>query len=85
MNSELEPKLSPLAAQPQMPSRAKQGWFRSVSSHLNIGQKISYGYAIALGVAVIGTTAGFIVGDRFQHAALERHNRFDKRFIFTTR
>ncbi|WP_242065564.1 ATP-binding protein [Trichocoleus sp. FACHB-262] len=79
MNSELDPKSSQLAAQPQTsPLMVKQGWLRRVSRRLSIGQKISYGYAIALGVAVIGTTAGFVVGDRFQHAALERHNRAEE-------
>nr|WP_290221564.1 ATP-binding protein [Trichocoleus desertorum] len=80
MNSELEPKPSQLAAQPPtLPSMVvKQGWFRRISCRLSIGQKISYGYAIALGVAVVGTTVGFVIGDRFHHAALERHNRVEE-------
>ncbi|MBW4486958.1 MAG: HAMP domain-containing protein [Trichocoleus desertorum ATA4-8-CV12] len=57
---------------------AKQGWLRRVITRLGIGQKIGYGYAIALGVAALGTTIGFVVGDRFQHAALERHNQAEE-------
>ena len=79
MNSELESKPSQLAAQPPtLPPMVNQGWLRRVSRRLSIGQKISYGYAIALGVAVVGTTVGFVIGDRFQRTALDRHNRAEE-------
>ncbi|MDY7024165.1 MAG: histidine kinase dimerization/phospho-acceptor domain-containing protein, partial [Cyanobacteriota bacterium] len=39
---------------------------------LKVGQKISLGYALALGIAVSGTIAGFVVGNYYRHQAKER-------------
>jgi signal transduction histidine kinase/CheY-like chemotaxis protein len=39
---------------------------------LKVGQKISLGYTIAIGVAVLGTMSGFIIGDRYREEARER-------------
>jgi two-component system NtrC family sensor kinase len=73
MNSELEPNASQPDTEPtNFLSSPQPGWLRRVSSRLSIGHKISYGYAIALGVAVIGTTAGFVIGDCFYQQALAR-------------
>ena len=36
---------------------------------LSISSKITFGYAVTLGIAVVGTTVGFIIGDRYQHEA----------------
>lgn len=38
---------------------------------LKVGQKISLGYGIALGIAVFGTTIGVILGEIYQHHAWE--------------
>ncbi len=38
-------------------------------NRLKLGQKIGYGYALALGIAVLGITTGFLVGDHYQHKA----------------
>ncbi len=38
-------------------------------NHLKLGQKIGYGYALALGIAILGITTGFLVGDHYQHKA----------------
>jgi HAMP domain-containing protein len=40
-------------------------WF----SRLKLGQKIGFGHAIALGIAIVGITTGFLVGDYYQHEA----------------
>ncbi|NET90490.1 MAG: HAMP domain-containing protein [Kamptonema sp. SIO1D9] len=37
-----------------------------------VGQKISIGYGIALGIAIGGTTIGIVIGDRYQHQAWEK-------------
>jgi signal transduction histidine kinase len=42
-------------------------WF----SRLRVGQKIGLGYAIALGVAVSGTIAGFAIGNQYENRAIE--------------
>lgn len=44
-------------------------WIAQVISPLGINKKISLGYAIALGIVVLGTTAGLIIGDYYHHQA----------------
>ncbi len=36
---------------------------------LSISNKISFGYALTLGIAVVGTTVGFVIGDHYQQEA----------------
>ncbi|MEG4030088.1 MULTISPECIES: ATP-binding protein [unclassified Microcoleus] len=43
-------------------------------NHLRIGQKISYGYALAIGIAILGTGAGLRLGDYFRKQALVQVN-----------
>ncbi|MGD1804802.1 ATP-binding protein [Dapis sp. BLCC M126] len=42
------------------------------SKGLSIAQKIGYGYSLAVGIAVLGTTVGLIVGDYYQRQAQEQ-------------
>ncbi len=49
-------------------------WVRERFNHLRIGQKISYGYALAIGIAIVGTGAGLKVGDHFRKQALIQVN-----------
>ena len=49
-------------------------WLRERFNHLRIGQKISYGYALAIGIAIFGTGAGLKVGDYFRQQALIQVN-----------
>ncbi len=46
-------------------------WFR----RLSVAQKIGFGYAIAIGVGVLGTVTGTLIGDYYQQQAVkkERH------------
>jgi PAS domain S-box-containing protein len=39
---------------------------------LNIRQKISYGYAVAIGVAALGTSAGLLVGEYYQRQVAQQ-------------
>ncbi|MBD2741823.1 PAS domain S-box protein [Coleofasciculus sp. FACHB-1120] len=39
---------------------------------LNIRQKISYGYAVAIGIAALGTSAGLLVGEYYQRQVAEQ-------------
>ena len=41
---------------------------------MRIGQKISYGYALAIGIAIFGTAAGQRLGDYFRKQALVQVN-----------
>ncbi|MDZ8051074.1 MAG: sensor histidine kinase [Aulosira sp. ZfuVER01] len=45
--------------------------FSQIINGLSIGNKIKFGYAIALGVGILGTTIGLILGDRYQQRALK--------------
>ncbi|MCW6048877.1 HAMP domain-containing protein [Lyngbya sp. CCAP 1446/10] len=49
-------------------------WVRERFNHLRIGQKISYGYALAIGIAILGTGAGLKAGDYFRKQALIQVN-----------
>ncbi|MDX2229188.1 MAG: ATP-binding protein [Leptolyngbyaceae cyanobacterium bins.349] len=60
-------------------------------NQLGIGQKIAYGYALAIGIASLGATLGVIIGDYFQLQAQQKSeiahdqedllNRLDKQVI----
>lgn len=43
-------------------------------NHLRIGQRISYGYALAIGIVILGTGAGLRLGDYFRKQALVQVN-----------
>ncbi|MEP0851054.1 MULTISPECIES: ATP-binding protein [Cyanophyceae] len=47
-------------------------WIAQLSRRLSISNKISYGYALTLGIVVVGTTAGFTIGDSFERTAKEQ-------------
>jgi two-component system NtrC family sensor kinase len=49
-------------------------WLKGRFNHLRIGQKISYGYALAIGIAIFGTAAGQRLGDYFRKQALVQVN-----------
>ncbi|WP_019487160.1 sensor histidine kinase [Kamptonema sp. PCC 6506] len=44
-------------------------------SSLSINQKIGYGYAVSIGIAVLGTGAGLALGDYYQRQAKEKLER----------
>ncbi|MBD2356761.1 HAMP domain-containing histidine kinase [Tolypothrix sp. FACHB-123] len=46
--------------------------FLQLISGLSISNKIKFGYAIALGVGIFGTTIGLILGDRYQQQAFKK-------------
>ncbi|HEY9730045.1 MAG TPA: ATP-binding protein [Chroococcales cyanobacterium] len=56
------------------PPQPSTNWISQVIRRLSISQKISCGYALTLSIAVLGTTAGFIVGDRYQQQARVKEN-----------
>lgn len=74
LKSDLEaPQLCPPKS--MNPQHALRRWVGRTTRRLSIHKKISLGYAIALGIAVLGTTTGFVVGDYYQRQAkvLEEH------------
>ena len=51
-------------------------------NNLNISQKIAYGYALALSIAVVGTTMGLVVGNTYQRQAYQlREDELEEREI----
>ncbi|MEH2159491.1 MAG: ATP-binding protein [Nostoc sp.] len=53
-------------------------WVQQKFHRLSIRQKIFYGYGLALGVAVLGTTAGLVIGDRYFQQARQHHLLIDE-------
>ncbi|MEH2043741.1 hypothetical protein [Nostoc sp.] len=48
---------------------SQKGWFSKYyqrSDGLSIGNKIKFGYSLALGVGIVGTTIGLVLGDHYQ-------------------
>ena len=66
----------------RVPSESQQqskNWLVRALRRLSISHKISCGYALTLGIAVLGTTAGFVIGDYCQQKArLQEKNAQDK-------
>jgi signal transduction histidine kinase len=50
----------------QLPS---QRWLSRVTRRLSIRQKIACGYALSLGIAVLGTTVGVVIGNHYERQA----------------
>lgn len=48
---------------------------RQFLRRLSINQKIGYGYAVAIGIAVLGTGSGLAIGDYYQRQAKEKLDR----------
>ncbi|MCW5313930.1 HAMP domain-containing protein [Nostoc sp. KVJ3] len=53
-------------------------WIQQRFHQLSIRQKIFYGYGLALGIAVLGTTAGLVIGDRYFQQARQQMNLADE-------
>ncbi|MEG4210098.1 ATP-binding protein [Microcoleus sp. S13_B4] len=72
-NSKLEQDHS--AKKPLLPtSNINLTGLKGGCNHLRISQKISYGYALAIGIAIVGTGAGMRLGDYFRKQALVQVN-----------
>ncbi len=46
-------------------------WIKRLVHRLSISEKISYGYGLAIGIGVFGTTVGLILGEYYERKALE--------------
>ncbi len=57
----------PLVLSPPNPYSQRSSWF----SRLKLGKKIGCGYAVALSVALVGTSIGAFVGDHYHNEARE--------------
>lgn len=66
-NSQSSPDATPSVAKSWTPK-----WPRLGFGSLRISQKIGYGYAIAVGIAILGTGAGLVIGEHCRRQALEQ-------------
>lgn len=48
------------------------GWLKRLNPRRSVGVKISCGYALALGIAVLGTSAGITIGEIYHKEAMEQ-------------
>ncbi|MGC1246738.1 MAG: HAMP domain-containing protein, partial [Spirulinaceae cyanobacterium] len=53
-------------------------WIRKLLRRLSIAEKISYGYTLAIGIGVFGTTVGLILGEYYERQALNTLTVADK-------
>lgn len=63
-----------LLARPNRHSQSLFGWL----DRFSIARKIGYGYSLAIGIAVLGTSAGLAVGDYYQNQARQQLDIADK-------
>lgn len=69
----LKPSRQIVESSAKLSQFSEKGW-RQWFSRLKVGQKISGGYGLVLGVAVVGITAGFWVADYYQREAYEEQD-----------
>ena len=60
------PPTTPLPSDEKIPSAPANGWL----SRLKVSQKITTGYAIALGIAIVGAGTGVFIGNAYEQRAL---------------
>jgi two-component system NtrC family sensor kinase len=53
-------------------------WIKEGIRNLSISQKIGYGYALAIGISILGTTGGLILGNYYQDQAQQQERVADQ-------
>jgi signal transduction histidine kinase len=53
-------------------------WIKQGIRNLSISQKIGYGYALAIGLSILGTTGGLILGNYYQDQAQQQERVADQ-------
>jgi signal transduction histidine kinase len=48
----------------------RSNWFYRITSRMGIGAKVSLGYAVSLGIAILGIAVGVSLGDYYQEEAI---------------
>ena len=77
-STEPQQPLNHLSEQSFHTSKLPLSWINRFTRRLSVGTKIGCGYAIALGIATLGTATGVIVGDHYQQNFVEQHERADE-------
>lgn len=66
-------------------SSEDSGWLNRQVRRLKIGTKISLGYALSFGIAVIGTSAGLLLGESYSQLAYNREQQTGEQVRLFTR
>jgi len=53
-------------------SKFNSSWIKRIIPRLSVAKKIGYGYSLAIGIAVLGTTVGLAIGDYYRKQAYEQ-------------
>ena len=77
-STEPQQPLNHLSEQSSHTSKLPLSWINRFTRRLSVGTKIGCGYAIALGIATLGTATGVIVGDHYQQNFVEQHEQADE-------
>jgi two-component system, NtrC family, sensor kinase len=54
-------------------------WINRITCRWSIHQKIAYGYVLSVGIAVLGTATGLIVGNHYENRAVEKFTSAQER------
>lgn len=60
-------------------------WLNRLTRRWSIHRKIAYGYVLAISIAVMGTTAGLIVGEHYDDKASEKFRKADEKYELMAR
>ncbi|HBB34349.1 MAG TPA: histidine kinase [Cyanobacteria bacterium UBA8803] len=77
-NCQIEPKRQSVMGQKYICKLLFLNWIRGLIRRLSIAQKIGYGYSLVLGISVLGTTVGLVVGEYYQEQARTELNVADR-------
>ncbi|MCL1473746.1 sensor histidine kinase [Argonema antarcticum] len=53
-------------------SKFNSSWIKRIIPRLSVAKKIGYGYSLAIGIAILGTTVGLVIGDYYRKQAYEQ-------------
>ncbi len=57
-----------------------RSWLNRITRRWSIHKKIAYGYVLAISIAVLGTSAGLIVGEHYDDKAAQKLRSSDERY-----
>ena len=77
-------KSSPLNKNNRDELKSSKARFRKWFDNLKVGQKISLGYTLALGIAVLGSITGVVIGDGLHQKALHHEQDANEEFKLIT-
>lgn len=77
-NKALMSQQNPLNLNQRLSKIVPLTWIKEGVRNLSISQKIGYGYALAIGISILGTTGGLILGNYYQEQAQQQERVADQ-------